>query len=273
MIEPGQVLARFILFKEHIYLTLETKLAHTIIKEFHGSTHEGYEKLFNASRLIFIWKETWKQFNEFDHGCDTCQWYKIKNLAPIKLMYPHPIPSQIWKDISIDFIKGLSLWSDKTTIIVVVDKLSKYAYFLHFSHPYMTIGVTRLFFNNIFKLHRRPKFIVCDQVLTFTCPFWKELFHLNGTTFNFSSSYHLQTNRQSKVVNRTLEMYFLCFMSSRLKEWFKWVSWVEYCYNTSWQSMVQKTLFEVMYRRSPLRLINYIPKTTRLEVVEHELIS
>ena len=62
-------------------------------------------------------------------------------------------------------------------------------------------------------------------------------------------------------------------MSSRLKEWFKWVSWVEYCYNTSWQSMVQKTLFEVMYRRSPLRLINYIPKTTRLEVVEHELIS
>ena len=96
---------------------------------------------------------------------------------------------------------------------------------------------------------------------------------MNRTSFNFSLRYHPQTNGQSKVVNRTLEMYLRCFTSSRPKEWSKWLSWAEFCYNTSWHSIVRTTPFEAVYGRSLSRLLDYILGTAKLEAVELELIS
>ena len=119
----------------------------------------------------------------------------------------------------------------------------------------------------------QPKSIVCYRDPTFRCTFWKELFLLNGTFFNFSSNHHPQMDGQSKVVNKTLKMYIRCFTSSQPKEWFKCLYWVEYCYNTSWQSTVWKTPFEVVYRKNLSQLIDYIPRTAKLEAIEHELIS
>lgn len=48
------------------------------------------------------------------------------------------------------------------------------------------------------------------------------MFYLNGTNFNYSSTYHPQTNGQSEVVNKTLEMYLRCFTSLQPKDWVKW---------------------------------------------------
>ena len=87
-----------------------------------------------------------------------------------------------------DFIEGLPLSNGKTTILVVVYRLSKYAHFIHVSHPCTVVGIARLFFDNIFKLHGLPKSIVRDRDPTFTSTFWKEFFHMNGTSLNFISS-------------------------------------------------------------------------------------
>ena len=132
-----------------------------------------------------------------------------------------------------DFIDSLPHSNGKSTIFVVVDRLSKYAYFIAISHPYTAFGVARIFFDSIFRLHGVPRSIVCDRDPTFTSAFWRELFSLQGTTFNFSSSYHPQTDGQTEVVNQTLEMYLRCFTSSRPNEWVKWLPWSEYCYNTN----------------------------------------
>lgn len=125
-------------------------------------------------------------------------------MAPTGLLQPLPIPSQVWEEISMDFIEGFPVSNGKITILVVVDRLSKYAHFLSLSHPYRAVVVARLFFDNIFKLHGLPKSIVCDQDPTFSSTFWRELFRLNGTSFNFNSSHHPQTDGQIEVVNRTL---------------------------------------------------------------------
>jgi hypothetical protein len=69
-----------------------------------------------------------------------------------------------------------------------IEGLSKYAHFLALSHPYTTVSVAEVFFDNVFKLHGMPNSIVCDRDPTFTSQFWKELFNLRGTSFNFSSA-------------------------------------------------------------------------------------
>lgn len=56
-----------------------------------------------------------------------------------------------------DFIDGLPTSKGKQVILVVVDRLSKLAYFMALAHPYTTIMVTHTFFENIFKLYGLPK--------------------------------------------------------------------------------------------------------------------
>ncbi|KAA8529845.1 hypothetical protein F0562_034386 [Nyssa sinensis] len=135
------------------------------------------------------------------------------------------------------------------------------------------VGVAQTYFEHIFKLHGMLRNIVCDRDPIFTSGFWSELFRLNGTEFNYSSAYHPQTDGQSEVVNRTIKKYLRCFTSSQPKDWNKWLTWAEYCYNTSWHSAIKKTPFEVVYGRTPPTLLSYIHGTTKVASMKEELLS
>lgn len=132
-------------------------------------------------------------------------------------------------------------------------------------HSYSAISVAQEFFEHIFKF--MPTSIVCDRDPTFTSNFWKELFRLQGTSFNFSFAYHPQTDGQTEVVNRTLEMYLRCFTGDKPLEWVRWLPSVEYMYNTSWHSSIEKTPFELVYGHSPPNLTSYISRMARVEAV------
>lgn len=207
----------------------------------------------------------------FIQNCDTCQRHKSQTLSPAGLLHPLPIPTQIWADISMDFVDGLPPSKGKTVIFVVVDRLSKYAHFMPLAHPCTAITVAQVFFENVFKLHGMPESIVCDCDPTFTGVFWTTLFKLQGTDFNLSSAYHPQTDGQTEIVNRTLEMYLRCITSDRPKEWTTWLPWIEYIYNTSSHSATKSTPFEVIYGQTPPSLLTYIPGTTNLEAVDQAL--
>jgi hypothetical protein len=113
-----------------------------------------------------------------------------------------------------------------------------------------------------------PSSIVCDRDLSFTSVFWRTLFQMQGTRFNYSSAYHPQTDGQTKVVNKTLEMYLRCFTGDYPKQWYNWLPWVEFCYNTSIHLATCLTPFEVVYGRPPPTLLSYVRGTTRVESVD-----
>ena len=86
---------------------------------------------------------------------------------------------------------------------LVVPKLAKLDFPRYDGSEGPTLWICRVeqFFKNVFKLHGMPSSIVCDRDSTFISDFWKELFKFQGTSFNFSSSYHPQIDGQTEAVN------------------------------------------------------------------------
>ncbi|KAL4183721.1 hypothetical protein AMTRI_Chr11g156510 [Amborella trichopoda] len=180
-------------------------------------------------------------------------------MSPAGFLQPLPIPLHVWTDLSMDFIDGLPNCNGKTTIYVVVDRLSKATHFIPISHPYTATSVAQIFLTTSLNcMYGMPKVIICDRDPIFTSAFWKNCLTCS-TALNFSSAYHPQT----EVANCTVEMYLK--WSDRPKEWARWIAWAKYCYNTSVHSATKKTPYEMVYGRAPPTLLSYIPGTTQVE--------
>ena len=166
-----------------------------------------------------------QQIKEFVLNCRICQQAKVENKLPTGLLQPLPIPSQIWEEISMDFITALPPVGAYTVIMVVVDRLSKFAHFIPLKADYSSKQVAEAFINHIIKLHSFPKSIVSYRDKVFMSQFWQQLFKMQGTTLSMSSAYHPQSDGQSEVVNKTLEMYLRCFCFDNPKSWLKMLPW------------------------------------------------
>jgi hypothetical protein len=114
-----------------------------------------------------------------------------------------------------DFIVGLPKSGNKSIIMVVVDRLSKYAHLCALQHPFTTSTVAQIFMDQVFKPHGMPHSIVSDHDPTFTSNFWQELFKLQVTQLHLNTTYHPQTDGQIEFFNKCLETYLRCFASER----------------------------------------------------------
>ena len=65
-----------------------------------------------------------------------------------------------------DFIEGLPKFEGFETILVIVDRLSKYAHFIALKHPFSAQSIALIFTKEVVRLHGVPHSIVsdCDKV-------------------------------------------------------------------------------------------------------------
>lgn len=109
-----------------------------------------------------------------------------------------------------------------------------------------------LFFREVFRLHGLPKTIISDRDNRFMGGFWQELFRLVGTELTPSTSYHPQTDGQTKIVNKSLESYLRNCVSRQQRAWLKWLPLGGYCYNTTHHISIGMSPFYALYGYHPL---------------------
>ena len=113
-------------------------------------------------------------------------------MQPAGLLQPLEVPSQVWADISLDFIEGLPRVHGRSVILTEVGWFSKHAHFIALSHPYTATSVTKAFFKAIVHLHGFPTSIVSDRDPVFTGNVWRDLFKLAGVKLRLSTAFHPQ---------------------------------------------------------------------------------
>jgi hypothetical protein len=89
-----------------------------------------------------------------------------------------------------DFIEGLPKLGNKNVILVVADRLTRYAHFTTLAHPFTAQSVAQAFIDNVFKLHGPPIAIVIDRDRIFTSRLWQDLFKSMKVSLHFSTSCH-----------------------------------------------------------------------------------
>nr|GFA31449.1 Ty3/gypsy retrotransposon protein [Tanacetum cinerariifolium] len=93
----------------------------------------------------------------------------------------------------------------------------------------------------------------------------------SGTLLNHNTTYHPQTDGQTEVVNRGLEQYLRAMVSNRPQQWVKFLSWVEYCYDTSYHSSIKMSPFQALYGRLPPMIIPYPPRPFKVSTFDEVL--
>ena len=167
-----------------------------------------------------------------------------------------------------DFVEGLPKSHLKSVVFVVVDRLTKYTHFMALSHPYTATKVANLYLHFVFKLHGMPSTIVSDRDPMFTSLFWREWMKLQGVKLAMSSAYHRQSDGQTKVVNKSLEYYLRAFAADRPSTWVEWLPLAKFWFNTNFHTSIKMIPFETLYGYSPLRVLDYVVSTKRVDAVD-----
>jgi hypothetical protein len=199
---------------------LRTKIIDVLHNSIVGG-HSGGLASYHKVRRLFWWKGMKSDVVCFIKQCAVCQQAKAEKIHTPGLLQPLPIPQGAWQDLTMDFIEGLPKSEGYNSILVVVDRFSKYPHFFPLKHPFTATKVAQVFLDNIVKLHGTPRSLVSDKDKVFTSNFWKALFSSLNTKLALTTSYHSWSDGQSERVNQCLEMYLRCAISDSPTQWKK----------------------------------------------------
>jgi hypothetical protein len=123
-----------------------------VLEHAHDMGHEGVQKTLQCLRASFTPSDN-KLVCDYIMGCSVCQRNKTEHLHPVGMFEPLAVPSDVWRDIALDFVEGFPRVGGKSVILTVVDRFSKYAHFIALGHPYSATTVAKAFFDSIVRLH------------------------------------------------------------------------------------------------------------------------
>lgn len=104
----------------------------------------------------------------------------------------------------------------------------------------------------------------------FLSNFWQSLFNQPKflLSINLSSFYHLQTDGQTKRVDHCFENYLRCMTGTHPKKWVKWLTLVEWWYNTTFHNSIKMTPLEALYGYAPPQLQLHQFEATKVPTVD-----
>ncbi|GJW14441.1 putative reverse transcriptase domain-containing protein [Tanacetum coccineum] len=124
-------------------------------------------------------------------------------------------------------------------IWVVVDRLTKSAYFLAIHEDYSTEKLARLYTDKISARHGVPVSIISDRDARFTSRLWQTFQKASGTRLDMSTAYHPQTDVHSERTFQTLEDMLRACVIDFGGSWDVHLPLAEFSYNNSYHTIIR----------------------------------
>lgn len=156
-----------------------------------------------------------------------------------------------WSYVVLDFITGLPPSQGNTTILTMVDRFSKAAYFIPLPKLPSALETANFLIDHVVRLHRIPVHIISDRGPQFISQVWKAFCRALGASVSLSSGYHPQSNGQTECCNQELEAALCCVVCDNPSTWSQQLFWIEYVHNTHTSSATGLSPFEASLCYSP----------------------
>ncbi|GJS30510.1 putative reverse transcriptase domain-containing protein [Tanacetum coccineum] len=238
---------------DRIWVPLKGDVRTLIMDEAHKSkysVHPRADKMYYDLKDRYWWPGMKKDIVVYVSKCLTCLKVKDEHQRPSGLLQQPKIPEWKWERIAMDFVTELPRTSSgHDTIWVIVDRLTKFAYFLPMREDFEMDRLARLYQNDIVARHGVPILIISDRDSRFTLMFWQSMQEALGTRLDMSTTYHPQTDGQSERTIQTMEDMMREYVLDFGESWDVHLPLVEFSYNNSYHSSVRCASFEALYGR------------------------
>ncbi|GKB01456.1 putative reverse transcriptase domain-containing protein [Tanacetum coccineum] len=143
-------------------------------------------------------------------------------------------------------VAWISKWK-RGKMEVIVDRLTKSAYFLTIREDYKSEKLSRLYINEIVVRHGVPMSIISDCDGRFTSQFYQTFKKALGTRLDMSMAYHPQMDGPIEPTNQTLKDMLRACVIDFGGSWDTHLPLAEFSYNNSYHSSVRCAPFKALY--------------------------
>lgn len=163
------------------------KIREVLLVGAHSSTYLTHSRN-TTMRINLIQSFQWsgmKKIAWYVARCLVCQQVKVERQH--WLLQPSSIQESIWDKIAMDFVTGHPRGlRGNNAVWVVVDWLTKSAYFIPFCIEHPTKALTKQFMQETIRLHRVPTSIALDRDSRFESNYWNS--HVESVDVHLDSS-------------------------------------------------------------------------------------
>ncbi|GBG80415.1 hypothetical protein CBR_g30880 [Chara braunii] len=217
----------------------------------------------------FHWPDVLHDVTRYIESCAVCHRNKGRSRVPFGELKPLPIPRAPHLSIAMDVTGPFPrdrLGHDG--ILMVIDRLSKYARFLPSKYHAAAPELARLLHTGWITNQGVSEDIVSDRDSHFMSAFWTSLMTESGTTMKPSSARHPQTDGQMERAHQTAQMMSSTLIRPNQKDWVNRLPDIEFAYNTSVHPTICVTPFELHHGGEKARIFAdlHLPQAADIDV-------
>ena len=160
-----------------------------------------------------------------------------------------------WDEVFMNFITKLSKSKNSTNeeaydaILVMIDRLTKYCHIVFFKEAYIVEQLKYIVLDRLIRYQEISKEFINDKDKLFISNYWKTLLSMLRTKLKMSTTYHSQTNEQTKRVNQSLKQYLRHYINNTQSNWVKLLLMTQLTLNVKVSNITKETPFFANFER------------------------
>ncbi|GFG20831.1 RNA-directed DNA polymerase (Reverse transcriptase) [Aspergillus udagawae] len=245
-------------FKGKLFVPNAERLRNRLISIYHDEPlagHFGRNRTEALLRQKFHWTNLQNDVESYIKECPICQGTAAPRHRPYGKLNSLPQPSRPFSELSMDFITGLPTVLYGTnpvdSILVIVDRFSKWSLFFPVSTTITAAELAELFHREVELKFGPPNGIISDRGPVFTSKFWGKLCYITKIKQRLSTAFHAQTDGQTERMNQVLERYLRCFVNEEQNNWATLLREAEFAMNRATNASLSKSPFEILLGYNP----------------------